>query len=282
MSGLYEALKQAEMEQRGSGAAMPESANPAELFSTAMVGSVDLKAGGSVESQVVPTSRLVAVTEPRSIGAEKFRVLAARLENLRKQRELRSIQVTSSVEHEGKSLIAGNLAITFSQFPSSKVLLVEGDLHRPKLASLLGLKPLPGVGAWWSGQDDDVVPFLHKLSDMPLWFLGAGQPCDQPSNILQSSRFAQAFTKMAGTFDWIIVDSVPMQPTVDANLWSRLVDGTLLVVRESLAPIKALKKGLESLDNLKLVGIVLNEASEFAHGNYNRSYDIRRPEKKRL
>jgi len=280
MSGVYEALKQAEMEQSKYRSTMPEPENPADVFGSAIVGGVDLEAAGTVEFRVVPKSRLVAITEPRSIGAEKFRVLATRLENLRKQRELKSIQVTSSVEHEGKSLIAGNLAITFSQFPGSKVLLVEGDLHRPQLSSLLGLKPLPGVGAWWLGMDNDIARFLHRLKDMPLWFLGAGQACDQPSNILQSSRFAQAFTKLAGAFDWIIVDSVPMQPTVDANLWARLVDGTLLVVREGAAPMRALKKGLETLDNPKLVGIVINEASEFARGNNNRSYDNRRPEKK--
>jgi Mrp family chromosome partitioning ATPase len=50
---------------------------------------------------------------------------------------------------------------------------------------------------------------------------------------------------------------------VDANLWSRLVDGTLLVVREGVTPVQSLKRGLESLDNPKLIGVVLNEASEF-------------------
>ena len=53
-----------------------------------------------------------------------------------------------------------------------------------------------------------------------------------------------------------------MISAVAVNLWSRLVDGTLLVVREGVAPVKALKKGLASLDNPKLVGVVFNETSE--------------------
>jgi len=68
---------------------------------------------------------------------------------------------------------------------------------------------------------------------------------------------------LVSTFGWIIVDSTPMLPTVVANLWSRLVDGMLLVVREGVASVQALKKGLDALDNAKLVGIVLNETSEF-------------------
>ena len=107
---------------------------------------------------------------------------------------------------------------------------------------------------------------------MPLWFLGADKVRDQPSAILQSPRFTEAFAGITSNFDWIVVDSTPMLPVVDANLWSRLVDGTLLVVREGVAPVSALKKGLESLDNPKLIGVVLNEASEFNQGSYKYSY----------
>jgi hypothetical protein len=63
-----------------------------------------------------------------------------------------------------------------------------------------------------------------------------------------------------------------MSPIVDANLWSRLVDGTLLVVREGITPIKALKTGVKGLDNPKWIGMVLNEASEFDRVNYSDQY----------
>ncbi len=107
---------------------------------------------------------------------------------------------------------------------------------------------------------------------MQLWFLSAGPPCDQPSQILQSARFAQAFVRLVGGFDWVVVDSTPMSPIVDANLWSRLVDGTLLVVREGVTPIKALKMGVRGLDNPKWLGVVLNEASDFDRVNYTDQY----------
>jgi protein-tyrosine kinase len=79
--------------------------------------------------------------------------------------------------------------------------------------------------------------------------------------------------KLGGYFDWIVVDSTPMFPTVDVNLWLRLVDGMLLVVREGVAPIKALEKGLASLDAPKLVGVVLNENSDSSQLKYlDRNY----------
>jgi capsular exopolysaccharide synthesis family protein len=227
---------------------------------------------GSVPLMVSLESRLVALTDPNSLGAEKFRALVTRLDFLRKQRELKSIQITSSVINEGKSLVAGNLAVTLAMYSGAKTLLIEGDLHRPTLAKLLGLSGLDGVSQWWSGNDQGLTQFVHKLNDMPLWFLSAGKRCDRPADILRSTRFAKALAQLASQFEWIVVDSTPMLPIVDVNLWSRLVDGTLLVVREGVAPMKALKKGLQALDNPKLIGVVMNEASGSDQANYEGQY----------
>jgi capsular exopolysaccharide synthesis family protein len=243
---------------------------PTELLSNSTVGPTELDGVRSVK--VTPSSRLVALSEPRSLGAEKFRALVTRLENLRHQKELKSLQITSGVINEGKTLVAANLAVTFAKHSRSKVLLLEGDLHRPSLAGLFGLNDLRGLSHWWSEQASDIAHFLFQLEDMPFWFLSAGAATEQPSHILQSTRFAETFNRLAGWFDWIIVDSTPMLPVADANLWSRLVDGTLLVVREGVASVKALQKGLESLDNLKLVGTVLNEASESDRTGYAGQY----------
>jgi len=63
-----------------------------------------------------------------------------------------------------------------------------------------------------------------------------------------------------------------MLPIVDVNLWSKLVDGTLLVVREGITPVKALKRGLQALDHPKLIGVVMNEATEFDQLSYEGQY----------
>ena len=219
-----------------------------------------------------PESHLVALMDPNSLGAEKFRALVTRFDHLRKQRELRSFQVTSSVINEGKTLVAGNIAVTLAKYSGSKTLLVEGDLHRPTLANLFGLSELRGLNHWWSGGDQELGKFIHRLNGLPLWFLPAGKSCDRPSDVLRSARFVKAFAQLAGQFEWIVVDSTPMLPIVDVNLWSRLVDGTLLVVREGVTPLKALKRGLQALDHPKLIGVVVNEATEFDQAGYAGQY----------
>ncbi|HLJ23529.1 MAG TPA: CpsD/CapB family tyrosine-protein kinase [Candidatus Acidoferrales bacterium] len=219
-----------------------------------------------------PESRLVAWTEPNSLGAEKFRALAARLDHLRGQRPLRSLQVTSSTIHEGKTLISGNLAITLARYSNARTLLVEGDLHRPALSSALGLPRLRGIADWWTSPGAALEPFVRRLNAMPLWFLSAGTLGAQPADLLRSARFEEAFAQLAGEFEWVIVDSTPMLPIVDVNLWSRFVDGALLVVREGVTRVKLLQAGLRSLDNPQWVGVVVNDADEFDHADYQGRY----------
>src|SRR5580658_164418 len=226
----------------------------------------------SVMVQPPTTLRLVAWSDPNSLGAEKFRALAVRLDDIRRQHELLSLQVTSSVINEGKSFVAANLAVTLAKYAGSKTLLIEGDLHRPTIASMFGLKDLQGLSDWWMVRSQDLSRYMLRFTGSGLWFLPAGKACDRPSEILRSRQLAEAFAQLKSHFDWIIVDSTPMLPVIDANLWSRLVDGTLLVVREGVAPLKALKKGLQSLDRPKLIGVVVNEASDFDQIDYDGQY----------
>jgi len=274
MSRLYETLRRMELQRGKSDPIQIESLQPVDLLNRVMAEPAEMEGTSPAKVEITQKSLLVALTDPCGLGAEKFRALVTRLENQRKERDLKSLQITSAVVNEGKTLVAGNLAVTLAKHTGSRVLLVEGDLHRPTLASLFGLGQLEGIGQWWSAREEKekISHYIYRLNDMPLWFLGAGATSDQPSQILQSARFAETFARVASWFDWIVVDSTPMLPMVDANLWSRLVDGTLVVVREGVAPIRALEKGFKSLDNPKLLGMVLNEASEFDHTNYADQY----------
>jgi capsular exopolysaccharide synthesis family protein len=268
VSRIHEALRKSELENRQSELAAPELPKAVQVVNSATPQIPGLAGPRCVTVRVSPEAHLVALTAPFSLGAEKFRVLATRIENLRKDGAVKSLQVTSGSTNEGKSLVSGNLAFTLARRTNSKVLLIEGDLHKPALASMLGLDQPQGLSQWWSEPDGDITRFMYQLNDMPLWLLGAGKAFDQPSDILQSARFGKAFAQLARSFDWIVVDSTPLLPMADVNLWSRWVDGTLLVVREGVAPISALRKGLAGLDNAKLIGVVLNEASEFDRAAY--------------
>src|ERR1700736_6919173 len=272
MSRLYETLRRMEREHSRRSPTSGDSDQPIDMLRRAVSEPDRLQDSPCAIPKAGP--RLVALSDDLSLGAEKFRALVNKLENIRQKRELKSLQVTSAVISEGKTLTAANLASTLAKHGEYRVLAVEGDLHRPMLSSLFGLKGLQGLSHWWKarGEQDDIFRYIWKLDDMPLWLLGAGQPFEHPSQLLQSARFAETFARLCSLFDWVVVDSTPMLPVIDTNLWTRLVDGTLLVVREGVTPAKALKKGVDSLDNPKWLGIVLNEAAEFDRIHYNDQY----------
>ena len=274
MSRLYETLRRMEQQRGKSDPIQIASLQPVELVNSAMTEPSELESVRTAQVNLSQNARLVALTDPRGLGAEKFRALATRLEHLRKDRELKCLQITSAVGNEGKTLVAGNLAVTLAKHTASRVLVVEGDLHLPKLAPLFGLGQLQGIGEWWAARDEKerIAQYVYRLSEIPIWFMGAGTMSDQPSQILQSARFAETFVRLASWFDWVVIDSPPILPLVDANLWARVVDGTLFVVREGVTPVRALKKSFDSLDNPKLIGMVLNEASEFDRTSYADQY----------
>src|ERR1700722_5297225 len=90
-------------------------------------------------------NRLVCLGDNESPAAESIRLLGVRLRNLRRERPLKKILITSTVPHEGKSLIAANLACTLALTTQQRVLLLEGDLRRPSLCAKFGIGRNPGL-----------------------------------------------------------------------------------------------------------------------------------------
>jgi capsular exopolysaccharide synthesis family protein len=253
---------------------VPMAAETAKPVETAL----DLSKLKRINVTATPSSRLVALTSEKALGAEKFRVLGARLSNIRLSSKLNILQVTSSVVGEGKTLTSVNLAMTLARRFDQKVLLAEGDLRKPAVCKMLGLSMKPGIGEWWDHPEIPVTDYILRIGDTGMCLLPAGDVA-QPASVLQSQRIADLFQGLARQFDWVIIDTPPLLPMADSNLWSRISDGTLMVVRKGTVSRTALKKAVESLDNPKMVGVVLNDASDYDRVNYYDQYYTPRGER---
>lgn len=276
MSRVYEALRQSELEQ----GITPTLLDPDTFLSasTAPAPIADQPAPGlawdeirSLLPAVREESRVVTLTESNGLGAEKFRMLRARLRNLRERRQLQKLVITSAVPNEGKTLVAMNLAVCLSKHTNEKILLLEGDLRKPMLGEQLGIKVLPGLGEWASG-DEPISKFICRFDDLQLWVLPAGSAAENPVTILQSARFLELYKHLCTCFDWIIIDAPPLLPMADVSFWARQTDGMLLVVREGKTPKAILQKGLETLDTPKVIGVVLNDAHAVESSYYKHYY----------
>jgi capsular exopolysaccharide synthesis family protein len=225
----------------------------------------------SVAISPTPDSRLVSLTDQASLGAEKFRFLGVRLRQLQQTSSLKKLLITSTIPEEGKSFVSANLAITLAQRRPQRVLLVEGDLRRPSLNTRFGIPKLPGLGEWLQG-DLRSMGSIYYLEQVGFWILPAGSPPENHGELMQSERLSELVGQLSGRFDWILIDSPPVVPLADTSAWIRSVDGVLLVVREGITQKRQLVRGLRVLERSKVLGVVMNSATNSIHDEYYGRY----------
>ena len=221
----------------------------------------------SVAFSLPAKSRLVSLAEQASPAAEAFRLLGVRLRNLRKQRPLKKVLITSTVPQEGKSMTAANLACTLASGTSQRVLLLDGDVRRPALTELFGLTGKSGI-CDWLGDEKSVVSSIYRLDKPGFWMLPAGRVPDNPLGLIQSSKLPTLTEELASWFDWIVIDSPPVLPLADTSIWARIADGILLVARHGITQKRQLQRGIEALDAHKLIGAVMNSTTNLFDRDY--------------
>jgi len=223
------------------------------------------------QSQQVVVSeqnRLVCFTDSESIAAENFRFLGIRLQHLRRERVLKKILITSTIPQEGKSMVSANLACSFARRMHQRVLLIEGDLRRPTLSQVFGLRLLSGISECLQG-GGNLMTSIYHLEGPGLWFLPAGNTPTNSLELLQSGKLSPIMDQLSLWFDWIIIDSPPVMPLADTSVWMRLADGVLLVVREGITERRQLLRGLEALEPQKVLGALVNGSKgAAASGHY--------------
>jgi capsular exopolysaccharide synthesis family protein len=269
MSRVYEALQRSQGDNQNASPLVPDQTeNMAVGASTIGLSAAEpveanwLKVPADRVLHPVPTpeQRMVALAAPDSTGAEMFRVLGTRLAHLQKKRRLQKLLITSSTVDEGKSVVAVNLAFTLARRPNERTLLIEADLRRPSVSALLTSSHLPGISEWNDGKMA-LEDSLYQVRDLPLWFLPAGKPMDEPLHLLESGKFAKMLETISSSFDWVLLDATPILPMADSTSLSRLCDGVLVVVRDGFTRRKILNKALDCIEKSKLLGTVFNQAS---------------------
>lgn len=272
MSRVFEALQRSAMEKQGT--PLPQSAQPVpvpEVLHPTPVNGPDWQQIPSLQPRSKPESRLVSMSDPGCLGAEKFRVLAARLRHLHEQNSLKTLLVTSSGPGDGKSFISGNLALTMALRAGNRALLVEGDLRRPMVMPMWGLPRSRGLSDYLQSETP-ISDYLYRVGDHRLWLLPAGSDPDYPLDLLHSGRLKETMAQLRSWFDWVIIDAPPLLPLADASLWSRCSDGVLVVVRQGKTKKKELKTALHHLDGANVIGAVMNDADTMGQSYYYSHY----------
>ncbi len=211
---------------------------------------------------------LVTLTEPLSPPSEAFQVLRTNLRFSALDKPLRTLQFTSAGPEEGKSLVLANLAVAMAQ-AGLKVILVDGDLRRPRQHALFGLHLLGGLtSSLLQGSTDGRLQPAEQVEGLSL--LSAGKSPPNPAQILSSQRLRELIDELAQKADVVLVDSPPVLPVADAAALAQAVDGVVLVVDAGATRRGAAQQAVENLRQVgaNVIGAVLNNVPMTRRGGY--------------
>jgi capsular exopolysaccharide synthesis family protein len=215
---------------------------------------------------LIPTDRKARrrsgpfISDSRSPRAEALRQLRTNVQYADRDQPVKILAVTSATPGEGRSATACGLAILFAE-AGQRVLIVDAELRRPRLATLLGREGSAGlttvlVGA--ASLDQALQPWGAGL-----WLLSSGQRPPNPSELLGSQRMADLLEELRSRFDKIIFDSPPLLPVTDGAVVAARADCALLIVRSrktTTAQVAAAVRALRAVD-ARLLGCVYNRVA---------------------
>ena len=160
--------------------------------------------------------RLAGGPDSDAALTEQFRRLAATLHHAQRNNGLKSVMVTSAAPGDGKTLTAVNLALVLAESYRYRVLLVDADLRRPSIPSVVDLGDGTGLSEALRATKEQklaLVPLTPRLTLLP-----AGQAIANSIEALTSPRMRQILEEAATRYDWVILDAPPVGPTADARL----------------------------------------------------------------
>jgi capsular exopolysaccharide synthesis family protein len=168
------------------------------------------------------------------------------------------VMVTSSLQSEGKGLTALNLAIALGQM-DQKVLLVDCDMRRPKLARLLNLNAPVGLSNLLVDLSMLEVAIVNS-TEHGIDLLLAGDIPPNPAELLSSTRMQRLLELMRERYDYVLLDLPPVDLVVDAVALSSKCDGVLFVVRTDQTERGAVIHGIDQLRyaGANILGFVFN------------------------
>lgn len=204
---------------------------------------------------------LIAAYQPFSEPVERLRALRSQL-MLRwfgAEHQHKCLAVVSADEREGRSWLAANLAVVFSQL-GERTLLIDGDMRRPTQDKIFNLESAVGLSTMLSGRSDrQAVQRISGFVDLSV--LPAGPIPPNPHELLGRAQFGTLVRELSAQFDVVLMDTPPAARSADAQMLASACGGAMLVTRKNKTHTRAARKVVAELTGtaIQMVGAVVNE-----------------------
>lgn len=226
---------------------------------------------------------LIVDKDPKSPISEVFRTLRANIQFMNTKQKSKVVLVTSTVEGEGKSWIAANLAVTFAQ-AGKLTLVIDADMRKGRQYDIFNIKAKPGISNYLSGIIDenkeknedeinDIENYIQETQIKNLYVIPSGDTPPNPSELLLSHKMRDVIKQLKEQCDVIIVDGTQCDLIADSLVLARLADTTIITTAYKQTKKENLRKVIEKIINVggKNIGFVLNKV-HISEKKYEESY----------
>lgn len=216
----------------------------------------------------ITLSPLYVREKPKSTISEKFRGIRSNIMFSNAENEIGSLLVTSEKPGSGKSTISANIAVTYAQ-AGYKTLIIDGDMRKPTQHYIFDLPNNSGL----SNLIINKATYSDSLKETNvdnLAILTAGPTPPNPSELIASSKFETIFNELSDHYDFIVIDTPPVNTVTDAQVYAQTVKNCVLVIdaeKNNKIEVKKAKDLLNKADG-KLLGAVLNKMPVDKNSSY--------------
>ena len=169
----------------------------------------------------------------------------------------KTFAVTSSNPNEGKSITAANIAVSFAML-GKKTLLIDADMRKPTQKKLWKIGSGSGLCDFLAGIDKCET---HQTEGLPLTVICTGTIPHNPSELLASERMKSLVAYLSTVYEYIIIDTPPINTVADAQIISTYVDGMVIVTKSGDTTGEQLRGAIEAVKQAggNVCGVVLND-----------------------
>ena len=185
-------------------------------------------------------------------------------------KENRTMVFTSSVPGEGKSSVCANFALILAQ-TGARVLIIDADMRKPTIHKIMNRPNKQGLSNVL-GEFYALAQSINDTEYPKLFYISAGTNPPNPTELLNSTKMEKMLDELQKEFDYILIDSPPINLVTDALLLARYAAGIVFVVRQDYSAHDEIEKALQSIEFIEanLLGMVLFDAK--MHGHYDSKY----------
>ncbi|WP_323707041.1 polysaccharide biosynthesis tyrosine autokinase [Mammaliicoccus vitulinus] len=203
---------------------------------------------------------LITHKKPKAVVSEKFRGIRSNILFSTADAEVQTLLITSDKPSSGKSTVSANIAVTYAQ-AGFKTLLIDGDMRKPTQHYIFNKNNIKGLSNVIINKStfEDAV---HSTEVINLDVLTSGPIPPNPSELIGSSNMMGLFKELKQRYDFILIDTPPVNTVTDAQLFGELTKNAVYIIDVESNNKESVKKGKDLLEKsgTKILGAVLNKA----------------------